>query len=205
MPKGQVKSGKKEMVSKTQVKQMVKSMLREVQELKLFVTQTSGVTVDYAGNIVDVSPISQGDSDITRDGDRVQLVEWAFQAAIYPGDSTNLFRIILFQYTPDSALGTPLVSYVLQTTSSVNAPITYRSIDFVKSVKILHDRTYSCDTYHPVVLTNPITIKKFFDRQMQFTGATTRTNGLFLLFISDSSASSHPTIQYYSTIRFTDS
>lgn len=205
MPKGQSSSKKEEKaVTKSQVKQMIKSTLKDVQELKIFIVQTSA-SVDYGGTIVDMSSIAQGDSDITRDGDRIQVVEWSFRWVAYVGDVTNLFRVILFQYVPDSALGTPLVSYVIQTTGSTNSPISYRSIDYVKNVKILYDRTVSLDTYHPAVQSTPVTIKKFYDKQMQFTGATSRTNGLFMLVISDLAAATHPSISYYSTIRFTDS
>lgn len=205
MPKGQKSSKKEEKaITKSQVKQMIKSTLKDVQELKIHIVQNTEF-VSYSGSIIDCSSIAQGDSDITRDGDRIQIMEWSFRWVAYPADTSNLLRVVLFQYVPDSALGSPTASQVLQTTGATTAPISYRSIDFVKNVKILYDRTLSTDTYHLVTQAIPVTIRKFSDKQMQFTGATSRTNGLFALFISDSAAVTHPTILYYSAVRYTDS
>lgn len=197
------KNGKK-VVSKGEVKQIVKSMLREVQELKVFIVQGTATSVDYAGFVQDMSAITQGDSDITRDGDRVQLMEWTFKWVAEVGDTYNLMRVILFQYIPDSNLGTPLVTNIIQTNASVNGPISYKSIDYVKQIYVLYDRVVHVNTYHPIEI-NSVVIRKFHDKQMQFTGATTRTNGLYFMVISDSAAATHPKINYYSTIRFTDS
>ncbi len=206
MPKGIVSKASKETksVSKSEVKQIVKSLLKEVQELKIFISQSTGINVDYGGSIVDLSAITQGDSDVSRDGDRVQLMEWSFSYNVQVADTYNLFRVVLFQYVPDSNLGAPAVTNVIQTNGSVNGPISYKSIDFVKDVYILYDKLVFVDTYHPII-PNRVLIKKFHDKQMQFTGATSRTNGLFMMVISDSAAATHPAIQYYSTIRFTDS
>lgn len=198
------KKTSKEAVSKAEVKQMVKSILSEVQELKIFIVQSSA-SVDYGGSIVDCSAITQGDTDITRDGDRVHTSEWTFRWHADVGDATNAVRVILFQWIPDSALGAPSVTDVVQTTGSATAPMSYYSIDHVKNVKILYDRTVTVDTYHPIHMPPPVTMKKLGDKQMQFTGATSRTNGLYALFISDSAASTHPSVVYYSTVRFTDS
>jgi hypothetical protein len=192
-------------VHKAEVKQMVKEMLSGEQELKIYITQNTGTAISYSGTIVDCSGISAGDTDTTRDGDRVSLKEWTFSWYITPGDSYNLVRCILFQYTSDTALGGPSVTNIIQTDGSVVSPLSYKSIDYVKNIKILYDKVLFADTYHPVVVASPSVKKRFFDHQVQFTGATTRTNGLFALFVSDSSAATHPSVYYYSTVRFTDS
>jgi hypothetical protein len=198
--------GKKETksVSKSEVKQIVKSLLKEVQELKIFVTQGTSVATDYTGAVYDMSAVTQGDTDVSRDGDRIQIAELSFKWTAVVGDAYNLVRCILFQWIPDSAVGTPPVTNVIQTNGSINAPLSYRSIDFVKDVYVLYDKTVYVQTYHPVEV-NSVVLRKFHDKQMQFTGATSRTNGLFLLLISDSSAATHPAVNYYCTLRFTDS
>jgi len=206
MDKGNLKKIAKDAksVSKSEVKQIVKSLLKEVQELKLFIVQGTSTSTDYNGACTDLSAIPQGDTDITRDGDRVQLMEWSFRWAAVVGDAYNLVRVVLFQWTPDTASVTPSPSNVIQTTGTINAPLSYKSIDFVKNVHVLYDKTVFVDTYHPVMV-NQVLIRRFHDKQMQFTGATSRTNGLFILYISDSAAVTHPAINYYSTIRYTDS
>ena len=85
----------------------MKSLLQEVQELKIFVAQSTGISVDFGGSIVDLTAITQGDSDTTRDGDRVMLKEVTFRWVAQVGDAYNLVRVILFQYVPDST-GTPV-------------------------------------------------------------------------------------------------
>jgi len=206
MERGKLKSKSKEtkVVSKSEVKQIVKSLLKEVQELKIFVSQNTGISIDFGGTVTDLSAVTQGDTDVSRDGDRIQLVEWSFRWVAQVADTYNLVRLILFQWIPDSNSVTPTVTNVIQTNGTVNGPISYKSIDFVKDVYVLYDKLVFVDTYHPIV-PNHVVIKKFHDRQMQFTGATSRTNGLYMLTISDSAAATHPAVQYYSTIRFTDS
>ncbi len=191
-------------VSKAQVKQMIKSALSETQELKIHIVQSTA-SVDYGGTIIDLSSIAQGDSDITRDGDRILVKEVDFRSFVSPGDATNLMRIILFQWVPDSATTTPLVTNVVQTTGSSTAPVSYRSIDFVKAVKIFHDEIVKVDTYHLIELGKHVIHKRGYDPQIQFTGATSRTNGIYMMVISDSAAANHPSIGYYCTLRYTDS
>lgn len=198
-------STQKKEVDKKEVKQIVQSMLRGVQELKINIVQSSA-SIDYAGSLVACSAIAVGDSDITRDGDRVCLAEWTFRWVVNLGDASNLVRCILLQYIPDNTGGAPAISNILQTIGTTNAPISYKSIDYVKVIKILYDWTVRVDTYHPVELVKPVKIRKFHDKQLVFANnATTGTNQLYVLFISDSAAATHPSVQYYSTVRYTDS
>lgn len=191
-------------VDKKEVKQIVQSMLRGVQELKIHIVQSSA-SVDYNGTIVHLSAVPQGDADIARDGDRIYAALLSFRWYATVADTSNLLRVILFQWIPDNASISPTVANVLQTVGTTNSPISYKSIDFVKDIKIMYDWTVKVDTYHLVKLPKPVMIKRFHDKQIQFTGALTCTNGLYALFISDSAAVTHPTVNYYSTLRFTDS
>jgi hypothetical protein len=191
--------GKKDaVVTKAQIKQMIDGHFKSNTELKWFAKAISS-NLDYAGVIFDLSAITQGDTDLTRDGDSVnkEFIEINYQ--LVRGDITNALRIVLFQYGLNS---TPTPTDIWTNLGSSSAPYGIIYPDAKQYVKVLEDRLYSVGDVNTNIVDS---IRLKLSGKVQFASATTvGTSKLYLLAISDSAASSHPTIVGSSFLHFRD-
>jgi len=188
----------------TNVKKYVKEQLNETVEHKYFLASDSATTVDFGGAVYDKTPVPQGDTDVTRDGDKIKLEEISFRYTVQIADTTNVFRVILFQWHPSSSPG---ITNILLTVGSANGVNSALTVDYEQQYKILYDRTHYLNNVAvpQTGLTEAVVIKKGFQKQMQFiAGGTTGTNHIWAAFISDSAAATHPSINSSMRIRFSD-
>ncbi len=192
-------------VSKSQVKQMIASALSNQQELKWFAFADSAIATDYGGFCSKVTQISQGDTDITRDGDSLALKAIDFRWTCVPGDSTNLVRCMLFQWFSADDVDVPSPSDILNVVGDVRAPISQLVSDRGIQFKVLYDETVAVDTYHPIHLSRKIHLDKFPQEKVKYIAGTTNGYGnIWKLFISDSAAATHPSVTSYGFVRFLD-
>lgn len=204
-------------------KRQVKAAVRGIQELKYFISnQVDGGTVSDTLGINDISAVPQGDTDVSRDGDRLQ---WVGRISINfnvvgavgaTGDLYNTFRLIVLQWKPNS---TPTVSDILLTgpTAAVDVYSQYNH-DNRQQYTILLDKMFTVNgnntTLVPASIPNsPYSISKHFEvnikkaaKMAQFSGGSTSgTNKFYYILGSDSSAVTHPTYSWSSKIFFRDS
>lgn len=208
----QVKQGK---LNPTQ-RQQVKGLIKGVQELKYFSANSSLAAISSAPVIQGAFfDIPQGDTDQSRDGDRFQWcgsVDLRFQLMI--ADTTNLFRICLFQWHPSSV---PTAGdLMLNGPSGAIDVFSHYSHDNRQQFKVLWDKTYTLignattssvpnTTKTTIFARKQISLKRATKNAQMAGGTTAGTNKLYLYFISDSTLVNHPTITLSTKVFFRDS
>lgn len=193
-------------------KQQVKSLISRRQELKFYVSQTNAQAVSSAGVIFQLSVIPQGDTDTSRDGDRLYLESMHVKGSITIADTVNLFRLIFFQWKPTS---TPLISNILLNGPSGGIDVySHYNHDTRQEFKILFDRLYhqegnSSAAVAPYTPTSQIIVNFMrykMNRQLQYQGGgTTGTNQIYYIAISDSGVIPHSELDMSVKFLFRDS
>lgn len=174
---------------------------------KKYGESTGSQSVDFSGAIIDVSAIAQGDGDTNRNGDQLTLTSYELKYNWVQADTTNLVRTIIFQWLPNTSAGAPTVGSVLIAAplGTATAPLAVYDHDNRYNFRILYDKLHRLDAAH-VIQGNEIMITKFARNRIQFNGgATTGSNRIYILIISDSAAAAHPTFYYDNKINFRDS
>jgi hypothetical protein len=188
--------------TKQLVKQMIDSRLAQVQEVKSFDTGF-GTSVDNTGSLQKVSTVPQGDTDSSRDGDALVLKSIEMHSAFVIADTTNVLRHIIVRWNQDDSSSAPAaITDVLQTASAFS-PYN-RDNKRARKFDVLHDEFYGGALAGPGIIVRTIKIKTKSQIAFQAT-ATTGTGHIYSFQISDSSAITHPTLNYVCRINFTDS
>jgi hypothetical protein len=182
------------------IRQEVHKQLAKEFELK-FVTQSSGVTVDYSGTAYLITNIAQADTDTSREGDQIRARRVRVHGICVVGDSYNVMRVALVRWRPAT---TPTLAELFETTGSNIAPMsTMPQHDKRPSAIILKDKFLVLDTYHP---TRKFHFDLNLDWKIQFVAgsATTQQDALYIVYISDSGAATHPSIVWEAKFEFID-
>lgn len=198
------KKPKKGPVTRKEVAKIANKQIAKQAEKKYHLATTTGAK-DWAGACIDLTGIAQGDTDITRDGDELYLKSIRLKSLIQYADTYNACRTIIFQWYDDT---TPTPGDVLSPTyvGGQQAPLAPYKHDLASKFKILFDKTILVDTYRPHAILDTGYITGGFKRRVHFTaGGTTGVNKLYLLQISDSGVSTHPTMIAVARLNFTDS
>lgn len=170
-----------------------------------------------------LSAVTQGDTDTTRDGDQITLrsleFNWSAEISYVAAspDPSNKVRCVIFQWFPNSV---PVVADVFLTTFATTAwTMTPYNHDKRFMFRILYDKviqlnltytwngasmiaTPSDNTYSNI---HRVRISKFPHRKVQMEGTTTvGTNHIYVTFLSDSSIVSHPEAVYISKLNYSD-
>lgn len=189
------------------VKKYVKGQLRKRIERK-FVNRAFNLSPDTTGTIskfMDTAP-APGTSDIQRIGDRIRLTSLDMRYTLIHADNTNFTRVIIFQWKDDDSNYTPVLTDVI--VGGGNAMVQPIRHDQRKAgmINVLYDRVHgqSLNGSNAAIFR-----KKFFTRgfarDIQFINATQKgVNQLYLLAISDSGAATHPTLDLYMRLNYTD-
>lgn len=192
----------------------VKKLIAVRQELKFFLSQTNARAVTNSPVIFQITNIPQGVADTDRTGDRLYLKKAYVRLHVAIGDFTNMFRIIFFQWKPNTV---PAISG-----SDILLPGASGSIDYLsqynhdnrQEFRILYDRTYNLNgngsgASDPITSTSQVI--KFIKlrpklKQLQYAGGSTvGTNQVYYLAISDSSILPNPTFSMSVKFLYTDS
>lgn len=189
------------------VGKVVNAKLRKNTELKYFDVATSGATnVDWTGLFHNLCIPAQGDTDVTRDGDKLNMKKLRLRCSIVQGDSYNNIRIIIFRWKQNNISVTPSASYLISPyQGTAMSPVAPYNWDTKDNTQILYDRVYTVDTSYPqrmvkINLNLSKLPKVAFD-----SGTTGGNNHLYMFIVSDSSAATHPTYNLLSRVSFTDS
>lgn len=177
-------------------------------EIKRFLWNNVSLPLDWSGDIEDLSPIAQVPSSLGRIGINIKPVSLLIMGhgSFYgvPVDAFNQLRLIVFQWYGNTI---PTVGDILANAGSRLACDSSLSSQAIGRMKILLDWRDCVDSVGKYV-TQPfsVLIPGSMMRRIYFDGASlTGQNKIFALRISDSSAAPNPTLQWTSTLSYTDS
>lgn len=189
-------------------KQNLKRNLRTLGEKKYNVFSYFG-TVTNTGDILDLSNITQGDTDLTRDGDQIGIRSIEVNAQAYQDNTvstpslSNIIRVVVFQWFPTT---TPTPGSIFNTTMEpALAPIVAYNHDNRFNFRILYDKKFVLSLNGPTVVYNRKYILKGFREKIQYSAGTiTGSNKVYACYVSDSSAGNHPVLAATFKINFSD-
>lgn len=198
-----IKKKQQTKMTNQKVRRIVNSTINRNVEWKFHLYENS-LSVPDTGLADDPSLVSQGATDTTRNGDKIQASSFKINYYIENGDSYNNFRVIVFQWYQSAS---PLPSDVLlQGTGFGN--LSQYNIDKAPSYKIMYDRThlvssnYSGQTNGSRAVHKKLRVPR---KNIQYNAGSTGGIGkVYLLFISDSSAALHPTVHYSCKLIYKD-
>lgn len=164
--------------------------------------------ISWTGNVFGgISDIFVGTTDTTRIGDKLRMKALRMRYSWEVSDTFNRCRLIVFQWTQNTASILPAVGDILEnagsSTTGVFSP--YRH-DTGSNYRILYDSMMHVDTDDPQKFRNvSIPLRRCKTRRISYVGGSAEGTGkLFLLVITDSSAVSHPTFKAYARLTYTD-
>lgn len=191
----------------TIAKKAIKRTLDSTLETK-FVDTKANSTYDSAGTVYDLTAfITQGTGDSgNRIGDKIIVRDAMVNFFVtYGSDTYNFVRVIMFQWHPIST-STPASGDILQDISSASTPMSPYIHDKRKQFRVLADQIV-----RPVFPTSPPMVTPVMQLRCRkpikvgYTNAGTSGEGhIFLLVISDSGATGHPGVYWYSRLEYTD-
>lgn len=203
-------------LNKRQKREVKSLVVRTIGPEKKYVDILGGLTLlDTTPDTVCLSTVVAGTGDNQRIGDTLTMKSLRFRCQVLwnsadgPAPAQNLVRVVIYQWRPQAAPGTPPPSSGIlggsytpaSVFSSVSLPYTW---DTRHEYKILMDAMIPVDLYH-CQRWKTKTIYKF-SRSIQFAaGTTTGTGHIFLLTLADYTGVNGPTLNYNSRLEYTDS
>lgn len=199
-----LKKTKKAFTAAKSAAALVNKMLLAKMEKKFHIVGAAPISISTAGQIEDLSAVTQGPSEAQRIGDKLlpKYITINFQVVL--ADTTNLMQVILLRWKPDDAIDT--ITFAKVNNGGNLAPIAMYNWNMRDKFDILKSEIFSLDAG------NPSQFRRWFvsfgdkTSQMKYNiSATSGCNKFFLVICSDSQATTHPTFTYYSRLVFTDS
>lgn len=194
------------------VRSQIKRELRKAIEAKHFYWHIVGQSITNAGSTYDVTEMIQGTTDNERVGDEVRISSIQLKGHVYldinagAPDSTNVVRLIVFQWHLDSQTQVPAPSSVLHpadVSAGIGALARWNETNR-HQFRVLVDRTFCCSRGGPNAhafrynLTKPTRTVKFND------GAIHGEEKIYVMLISDSSVITHPVVSMTSQLNYRD-
>lgn len=179
---------------------MMKTMINSEEHYKDISNNT---TFTSAGDIQFLSGIAQGDTDITRSGNKVLLKDILFRVNINSNSATQNTTVRMILFVDKECDGAnPTVAQLLTSAS----PLSPLNMDFSKRFVIISDKLMSFSNTGQQERTfkiyKTLNFHALFDGNL-VTVADAKENHIFALFISDTAAN-NPGYSYTSRIKFYD-
>jgi hypothetical protein len=189
-------------ITKQNLHTEVLKVIKSKAEIKSF-DAGFGTTVDNAGSITKLSTIPQGDTDSSRQGDQCELIKLEVHAnyANSSADLFNTYRHIIFRWCQDDTVAAPIVSDILQSTT-VFSPLNRDNFRAKKFI-VIHD-VFKCTSLNGEHAKTDVFVKKLNFKILFQSGATTGTNHIYSLQLSDSAAIPHPIVSYVARVHYND-
>lgn len=162
------------------------------------------------GTILDLANSQSG-----RIANEIEVVhiQWNFQ--IIGADSSNVFRIIIFQWMVDNSQDQPAVGDIVMGTGAFFPHLEPLNYQNKAKYRIMYDKTHQLSTAAGNDLTInrhvsfygkkiPVKKLKYTDNTQNGFGAYMVKGAIYYMLVSDSSVVSHPTINWKVRMLFTD-
>lgn len=202
--------GKK--LNKREVRQVKTIVTRNIEKKYHNVTQAQ-LGVSTTPYVAQLTSVPQGDTDNDRVGDRLKWEKGYLRLFVLGGDTYNYLRFIIFQWKPNASTVPTAADILLVGAGGAVDYTSQYNHDNRQLFKIMFDQTFktvgdgSTDT--PLQDSSRQHLKRILripNKFAQYTaGHTTNgTNQLFMIAISDSSATTHPSIFFTFKIMYRD-
>jgi hypothetical protein len=158
---------------------------------------TSGSFIDFT------STVSIGTTELTRIGNRIRVKRIELRFFLLTSNASNMFRLLIFKWRPDTSSDPPALSEILTDTgSNTRQTLSPFLVQNPSRFKILMDWTVALDTYHPM---KHHSIFLDCDDELSFTANNVQTgqNHFYMCYMSDSTVTG-PAFTYESIVHFTD-
>lgn len=194
----------------------VKKIIQSQAELKYFTFFQAPTGISNAGSLVGTPfDVPNGTTDQERVGDSITLTGLLdFRYSMVALDTSNVVRVIIFQWRAQSYASplAPTVTDILFTSNYLS----HYNHDQRKNYNILYDKMHQLNgngssASYPLTNNGIITVHKRVSlkraaKKIHYIGGGLQgQNRLFILFISDSSALSHPSVSYVTHFTYYDS
>jgi hypothetical protein len=205
------RKGKRKARPKHSVAKEVRAELKRMREHKFIDVFSAPTTIPLAGTTGAIVNIPQGNGNGTRVGDELEFdyLELHLNVAAYNSDVVSHARVVIYQWKPNIALGTPTVGDILQnTTATWLSPWNYQLRDqytvlYNRSFSLVGTATVPTDKSDYVIKRNVKVRRKV--QIFEAASSSASSNTLCILYIGDSAVTPFPQINYYIRIHYTDS
>lgn len=190
------------------IKSIVKRTLNECKETKYLLTSNVPATVPAAGVFHKLSNIAQGVTDSQRIGDAICINKLHLKYTVWAGDATNLIRVIVFQWKDNDSTAPTLPDILTQAggTPGYEYYGSYVHDNLGNKFNVLYDKLIGMNLASGAPKSvNKNMNMKYFKKEIEFVaGGGNGFNHIYMLAISDSAASTHPSLQFSSYLTYTD-
>lgn len=156
-------------------------------------------TASFVGAVSHLSPIGQGDNTNNRTGNDTHAKSLQLRWNVVAADSTNMVRVIVFYWKDDT---TPTAGDILSAISTGTAPLQTLNFPNKDKYDIIYDRLVTVGTGN-LSYAEKVFLKT--SRKIEFDGSSSANianNQLYVMYISDSGAATHPVFQMISRLRY---
>lgn len=197
-------------------KNFVRSVQRVItrnQEKKYHVSSGDWTATNATAAIAQITNVSQGDTDTTRDGDQIYLKSvyssWLVRTNQTVPNASSV-RMIIFQWFNTNGTSPVVGDILLSTTAAtvIHSPYTH---DTRYQFRVLYDKTVTVVPYDDQYMETKVgpmrrLITRIPKRKLQYVAgsATQGVNQIYFLRVSDDN-DSPPDVQNYFKVNFTDS
>lgn len=193
-------------------KQQVEQLISDPVEKKYYDTTYDANNVPLTPQWTDLTAPAPGTGMDQIIGTTMNLVSLQYRFTFVKADDTNYVRYLILQWFPDNGHDAPAWNQVFQY-HTASLPVGLSDImspyqlgeGGTNNFKVLVDEQFYLDSDNPIQMVKGF-INKGFRKELECSGASNNgTSHLFLMYVSDSSLSTHPLIYGHTRARFTDS
>lgn len=154
------------------------------------------------------NPLPVGNSAVTRIGNCIMVSSIQARGTIILADTTNIVRLIVYQWQSDANGVTPDPSDVIADTNYAGNEgfIGNYAFEKVGTFKVLKDKVWVLDSASRTTVHFKFKIKNIKQNQLTYDNVNNRPNRgeIFALWLTDSILTTHPFINYNTRMYFTD-
>lgn len=169
---------------------------KRVIEFKYYDSATNGTSISNVATVAKILTVPQGIGQAQRIGDELALVYHKMRYSFVSADTYNVCRLLIFQWNDNDSFNAPTAAKLLTNGSTGAIDVTSEfNPDNRDQYHIMYDRVHAMTTANNAVdyVTKERLIAPHSDVFFNI-AATTGTNMLYYLAISDSVAVTHPQI-----------
>lgn len=182
-----------------------KKVVSKAIETKMHDVNQTTVPIDYTIGYVSsmTSALTRGTAENQYLGDKITPVGLSVRMQFTRVDATQMIRCIVIQ---NRAGGVPLLSTLLQSVGNITAPLSPYDVDYDNTYRVLYDQVWSMDSIRGTTMIKKLKLNYRRLRPIWFNGADgeLERGGIYLMFISDSAVSSHPTVDFRARLYYKD-